>query len=221
MIPATLLVIAKEPLPGRVKTRLCPPCTPDEAAGVARASLADTLEVVAGVSARRRVLVLDGRPGAWLPHGIEVVPQCEGGLDHRLARAFAGVDGPAFLVGMDTPQLTRALVEGALARLLVPGVDAVLGLARDGGWWGIGLRRGDARAFDGVPMSANVTGAAQLRRLAALGLRTSALPVLEDVDTFAGARAVASSVPGSRFARAVGRVEARIRRDRSAVGAGR
>lgn len=101
-----LLVIAKEPLPGRVKTRLTPPYTPAEAALIAEAALADTLRTVLAVPARRRVLVLEGRPGPWLPPGIDVVPQCAGGLDERLAAAFAGCTGPTLLVGMDTPQIT-------------------------------------------------------------------------------------------------------------------
>ncbi|CAM5579726.1 hypothetical protein SVIOM342S_07620 [Streptomyces violaceorubidus] len=90
----TLLVIAKQPRPGRVKTRLTPPFTPAEAAALAEAALADTLGAVAATPARRRVLVLDGDPGPWLPPGFDVVPQGAGGLDARLADAFAGCAGP-------------------------------------------------------------------------------------------------------------------------------
>ncbi|SCE32790.1 hypothetical protein GA0115246_114565, partial [Streptomyces sp. SolWspMP-sol7th] len=102
----TLLVIAKEPRAGRVKTRLTPPFTPGQAAALAEASLTDTLRTVAATPATRRVLVLDGTPGPWLPPGFDVVPQCAGGLDERLAAAFAGCAGPALLIGMDTPQVT-------------------------------------------------------------------------------------------------------------------
>ncbi|MGI8595674.1 MAG: TIGR04282 family arsenosugar biosynthesis glycosyltransferase [Thermoleophilaceae bacterium] len=202
----TLLVIAKEPRPGLSKTRLSPPCTPEEAAGLAEAALRDTLEAVAAVPAARRVLVLEGRPGPWLPGGYEVVPQRAGGLDERLAGAFATADGPAFLVGMDTPQVTPSLIGACVSILARPGVDAVLGRAPDGGYWAIGLMRPDERAFRGVPMSVETTGEAQRARLEELGLRTEELPVLRDVDFFADARAVASEAPGSRFARAVGAV---------------
>jgi hypothetical protein len=65
----TLLVIAKQPVPGRVKTRLVPPCTHEQAAVLAEAALADTLRTVLATPARRRVLVLDGRPGPWSPVG--------------------------------------------------------------------------------------------------------------------------------------------------------
>jgi len=202
----TLLVIAKEPRPGLSKTRLSPPCSPEEAAALAEAALHDTLESVAAVPAARRVLVLEGRPGPWLPAGYEVVPQRAGGLDERLAGAFAAATGPAFLVGMDTPQVTPALIEASASALAGPEVDAVLGRAEDGGYWAIGLVRPDERAFRGVPMSVETTGEAQRARLDELGLRTEELPVLRDVDFFEDARAVASEAPDSRFARAVGAV---------------
>jgi len=64
-------------------------------------ALADTLHAVLAAPARRRLLVLDGEPGAWLPPGFDVVPQCGGGLDERLAAAFAAVSGPALLIGME------------------------------------------------------------------------------------------------------------------------
>ena len=81
---------------------------------------------------------------------------------------------------------------------------AAFGPAVDGGYWGIGLRRADDAAFRGVPMSEAGTGAAQLRRLFALGLRTALLPRLRDVDTIADAHAVAAAAPRSRFAAVLG-----------------
>ena len=93
----TVLVIAKQPVPGRVKTRLVPPCTHEQAAALAEAALTDTLHTVLTVPASHRVLVLDGEPGPWLPPGFDVVPQCGGLLDERLAAAFAAVRGPALL----------------------------------------------------------------------------------------------------------------------------
>jgi rSAM/selenodomain-associated transferase 1 len=195
-----LIVIAKEPVPGRVKTRLTPPFTPAQAAGLAAAALADTLAAVAEAPVTRRVLALDGTPGTWLPPGFEVVPQVEGGLDRRLAGAFDAVGGPALLVGMDTPQLSPGLLARSLGRLAAPGVDAVLGPAPDGGYWAIGLRRAGARVFTGVPMSSAATASAQLARLDELGLRCEELEPLRDIDTEADARAVASLCPRSRFA---------------------
>lgn len=199
-----LLVIAKAPVPGRVKTRLTPPCTPTQAAALARAALEDTLAAVAASRrVTRRVVVLDGEPGPWLPPGFDVIPQRDGGLSERLAGAFEDAGAPALLVGMDTPQLTPELLDGGIAALAAAGVDAALGTATDGGYWAIGLRRADGRVFEDVPMSAVNTGVVQAARLAALGLATASLPPLLDVDTVADARRVATAAPQSRFAAAL------------------
>lgn len=191
----TLLVIAKEPVPGRVKTRLVPPCTYEEAAALAEAALTDTLHAVLRVPAHRRVLVLDGKPGPWLPSGFDVVPQCGGPLDERLAGAFAAVSGPALLIGMDTPQVTPRLLTADWH-----GADAVFGPAADGGFWALGLRAPDPALLRGVPMSTPRTGAIQRARLLAAGLRVTDLPQLRDVDTAADAVAAARQAPRSRFA---------------------
>lgn len=198
-----LIVIAKEPRPGEVKTRLCPPCTPRDAAVVAAAALADTMDAACASGADRVVLALDGRPGPWCPAGVDVVGQGDGGLDRRLARAWAAVRAPAVQIGMDTPQVTAADLDDAMAALDTPGVDAVLGPALDGGWWAIGMRRPHRRAFVGVPMSRPDTGARQQQRLTDLGLRTRRLAARRDVDTWTDALAVAADVPDTRFADAV------------------
>jgi len=200
-----LLVIAKAPVPGKVKTRLCPPCTPQQAADLARAALRDTLAAAAAAAASRRVLVLEGPPGPWLEPGFEIIAQRGDGLAERLAAAFEDVGEPAFLVGMDTPQVTPALLEAGLDGLEAN--ESAFGAALDGGYWGIGLRAADARVFDGVPMSRDNTGAVQRARLAILGLRTAILPPLRDIDTIEDARAVAREAPGSRLAAALEAIE--------------
>ncbi|MFG3256797.1 DUF2064 domain-containing protein [Streptomyces sp. NPDC048172] len=201
---STLLVVAKEPVPGRVKTRLTPPFSPGEAARLACAALTDTLAAVAATPADRRVLVLDGAPGAWLPDGLdlEVLPQAAGGLDERLADAFSQVAGPALLIGMDTPQVTPRLLARGLA--LARG-GAALGPAADGGFWALGLAAPDPSLVRGVPMSTSGTGDAQLRRLVLAGLVVGELPTLRDVDTAADAFAVAATAPTTHFAHALTR----------------
>jgi hypothetical protein len=199
--------MAKEPLPGRVKTRLCPPLDHEQAAALAEASLADTLRAAASTAAARHVLVLDGSPGPWLPPGFEVIAQRGDGLAERLANATRDVGEALLFVGMDTPQLTPALLGGALARLAEPTIDAVLGPTADGGYWTIGLCDPDPHTFDDVPMSRDGTGAAQLARLTALGLRTARLDdELRDVDTIEDAAAVAELAPWTRFAAAFERL---------------
>lgn len=197
---AALMVLAKAPVPGRVKTRLCPPCTPEEASELAAAALADTLDVALRAGAERVLLVLDGGPPAWLPR-VEVMPQRGDGLADRLAAAFDDVRGRALLVGMDTPQVTPELLAAGLARLRA-GAPAVLGPALDGGYWAIGLQRPDARVFAGIPMSSPTTRGAQESRLIGLGMTPALLPALRDVDCVADAAAVSRAAPDGRFARA-------------------
>jgi rSAM/selenodomain-associated transferase 1 len=197
---AALVVIAKAPVPGRSKTRLCPPCTPEQAADLAEAALRDTLAAVAATPCSRRMVVLEGPAGGWLSPGFEVVPQRGAGLGRRLASAFEDVGGPAVIVAMDTPQVSPAMLTHAVGALSDPGTDAVLGPTSDGGYWTIGLRRPDPDAFTGVPMSSPATHAAQLKQLQILGLSTAHLPSLTDVDSIDDARAVARVAPATLFA---------------------
>ena len=204
----TIAIIAKAPEPGRVKTRLCPPCTPDDAARIATAALADTIGVVRLTRCARRVVALDGTPEPEIHGDLEVIQQRGAGLDERLAALFDDLGGPALVIAMDTPQVTPTLLEDGVAQLRA-GADAVLGRALDGGYWAIGLQRPDAECFLGVPMHSASTGATQLDRLRARHLAVSSLPTLRDVDTFDDALAVAVDVPGSRFANAVAAAERR------------
>ena len=214
-LAAQVMVIAKEPVPGRVKTRLTPPYTPAEAAELANAALADTLAAVASAGLARRVLALAGLPGPWLPPGFDVIGQRGGGLDERIASALADAraawPAPLVLIGMDTPQVTPALLAAAAEPLVSGAADAMFGMAEDGGFWLLGLREIDPALVLGVPMSRPDTGALQLARLHAAGLRVLPLPELADVDTAAEAERIAAAIPGSRFAarlRALGRREA-------------
>jgi glycosyltransferase A (GT-A) superfamily protein (DUF2064 family) len=211
-----VLVLAKTPVAGRVKTRLCPPCTPTEAAEVAAAALADTLAAVVACGAGRRILALDGAPGSWIPPGFEVVAQRGDGLAERLGAAWSDAGGPGLQIGMDTPQVTPVLLDASLARLDAvmsarngTGDVAVLGPAPDGGWWSIGLSRAEPAVFAGVPMSTADTGRAQRARLAELGWDVTDLPTLRDIDTMADLQAVARSIPGSRTAAVADRLGVR------------
>lgn len=203
LVPA-IIVMAKAPVPGRVKTRLCPPCTAREAAAVAAAALADTLAAVAASRAARKVLALDGPPGPWLPPGFEVIPQRGSTFNDRLASAWSDTGGPGLQIGMDTPQVTAEELDGLLAALDdTAGRPAVLGPALDGGWWVIGWRRADPRAvFAGVPMSTAVTGRAQARRLVGLGFDLVPAQPKRDIDRIDDLFAVAAAHPGLRTAAA-------------------
>lgn len=198
-----LLLLAKTPVPGRVKTRLCPACTPAQAATIAAAMLADTVDVLTAAPAAARTLVIDGDLAA--PRGWRRHPQRGSGLGERLAAAYADTALPGvatLLVGMDTPQLRVGHVVAACAALATAG--AVLGPAEDGGWWALGLRDPSAaRVLTGVPMSTSDTGTATRTALRRVGLDVATLPTLRDVDTTVDAWAVAADCPRSRFAQAV------------------
>jgi glycosyltransferase A (GT-A) superfamily protein (DUF2064 family) len=194
--------MAKSPQPGRVKTRLCPPCTPEEAAAVATAALADTLDSVAASGADRKVVALDGAPGPWLPPGFEVVPQRGGDFNARLANAWTDAGGAGIQIGMDTPQVTAAELDGLLGGIDEgPSRRAVLGHALDGGWWAIGWRRADpGPVFAGVPMSTSDTGRAQEERLLAMGFDVVRAQTKRDIDTIDDLAAVATGFPWLRTA---------------------
>lgn len=197
----TVVVLAKEPRPGRVKTRLVPAWGVQGAADLARAALLDTMETV-GELPCRRVLALDGAVGPWLTgaSGWSVIPQRGDGQAARIAAACCEVGGPVLLIGMDTPQL--AVDDLAAAADALRDHDSVVGPSTDGGWWLLGQQEPDPRALADVPMSTAQTCSAQVRALRLLGQRVALLHRLRDVDEPADVEAVAALVPRSRFARA-------------------
>jgi glycosyltransferase A (GT-A) superfamily protein (DUF2064 family) len=206
MTHTQVLVLAKTPVAGRVKTRLCPPCTPEQAARVAAAALADTLDTVTAARAARRILVVDGDHPA--PPGWGRLTQRGGPLGERLANAFADAAAglPTVLVGMDTPQLRTDQLHEAFHLLGEPaGPGAVLGHAVDGGWWLLGLRdSGDAAVLRDVVTSTPTTGAETESALLRRGRRVARVAALRDVDHAGDAHAVAAEcAPDSRFARTV------------------
>jgi hypothetical protein len=199
-----LVVIAKSPVPGKVKTRLCPPFSLEQAALIAEAALRDTLTAVAATPAAARTIALEGPVGPWLPESIDVIAQHGEGLDERLANAFDDAErrcpAPLLLVGMDTPQLTPALLTAA-AHTLVESGAAVLGPATDGGWWALGLQRANRRLLVGVPTSTPRTCEFQARRLRDHGIDVTLLDTLVDVDDADSATQVSREAPNTEFAR--------------------
>ena len=212
MTDATIVVLAKEPVPGRVKTRLMPDYTAEQAAALAGAALADTLAAATAVPDAAVVLALDGHAGEWLPSGVPVIPQRGDGLDERIAAALldAWTGLPILLIGMDTPQVTSELLSGSLETLAT--TEVVLGHADDGGWWAIGLHEPDARLLLGVPMSTRHTGIEQERRIRESGRALVLLPTLRDVDLPRDAARVAALAPATRFAAAFRGMRAELAR---------
>lgn len=205
-----IVVLAKEPKPGRVKTRLQRRFSADEAVQLAAAAVRDTQRAIRASRVPRRILCWDGDPSQFAD-GFEVLPQRTGTLNDRLAGAFndlgRDVSARVLLIGMDTPQISSALLDTDWN-----GCDAVLGLSDDGGFWAIGLQSPDpisalrqAQAifadpvFAGIEMSTARTGSAQLARLLSLGRSVKLLPPLRDVDEPEDAAYVADHFPSLEF----------------------
>ena len=211
MTDPAVLVVAKAPEPGLVKTRLGADIGMDRAARLAAAALLDTLAAGAATGwpghvslagdldkAVRAEEIRDALDG-WTIH-----PQEGPDFAARLVDAHRRVRGPVVQVGMDTPQLTGALLAEAAAGLA--SYDAILGPAEDGGWWVLALRDPmTAAVLTGVAMSTPATYADTRSALEGAGLRVGVTASLRDVDTVEDADVVAELAPGSRFARAWGR----------------
>ncbi|TGD84421.1 DUF2064 domain-containing protein [Mycolicibacterium sp. CH28] len=213
-LAVAVLVVAKAPVPGKVKTRLAATVGAELAAEVAAAALLDTLDAVRSAPVHNRIIALDGDLDAALRsveirsalNGFTVIPQRGEGLGQRLANAHldAGTlaGKPVLQIGMDTPQVTPNQL-GECARVLLQS-DAALGMARDGGWWILGVSTPDlAAGLVDVVMSSADTGRATLEVLRARGCGVALLPLLDDVDTIADVFPVRMECPLiSRFRRA-------------------
>lgn len=193
-IPVTVLVVAKAPVPGLAKTRLAAKLGEQAAADIAAAALLDTLDAVCATPVTHRVVALTGDLDRASRAGeireclaaFTVIEQRGEGFADRLANAHADAAAtghqPVVQIGMDTPQVSAELLTGCAQRLLT--VPALLGMARDGGWWVLGVA--DAATADcvrDVPMSQADTGAVTLAALEHTGICVSLVEELHDVDT--------------------------------------
>ncbi len=221
MIPVSVLVVAKAPVPGLAKTRLAAAVGNDVAADIAAAALLDTLDAVAGSPVAARVVAMTGnlddaqRSGEIRSRLADFVVVRQRGDDFadRLANAHldtAAVTGglPVLQIGMDTPQVNPELI-GRCAQALADNA-AVLGMARDGGWWVLGVTEATtADCLRSVPMSAPETGAETLAALLHTGITVELLSELADVDTLDDVDAVRRACrPDSRFSRITAQVRA-------------
>lgn len=211
MWSGTVLVVAKAPVPGLAKTRLAASVGAEVAADIAAAALLDTLDAVAAAPVSRRVVALTGDleqacRAAEIANrltGFDVIAQRGDCFAERLAHAHedAAAPGlPVLQIGMDTPQISPALIDECGQALW--DADTVLGLAADGGWWVLGVQDpAMAGCLCGVPMSQPDTGARTLLALFDAGLGVRLVDELADVDTIADIDGVrCACAPTARFA---------------------
>ncbi|PKH40743.1 hypothetical protein SAMN05192575_105157 [Nocardioides alpinus] len=204
-----VLIVAKAPVPGRVKTRLGARIGHDAAASLAAAALLDTLEACRAAGAEGHLSLagdlrdaVDNEAISAALEGWTVSPQRGDTFAERLVAAHrdAGT-GPVVQVGMDTPHVTAAALTAAAEGL--DDHDAVLGPATDGGWWALARRDPEVvRHVAQVEMSTSSTYVDTRAALELAGCRVGHVPAMTDVDTVADADLVAAGWPHTRFARA-------------------
>ena len=211
VLPVTLLVVAKAPEPGRAKTRLAATIGDRVAAEIAAAALLDTLDAVAAAPVAARVAAITGDLDAAANAAeirqrlasFTVIPQRGEDFAARLANAHADAAGghPVLQIGMDTPQVSADLLTRCARRLLE--APAVLGPARDGGWWVLGVAEpAMAQCLRTVPMSVPDTGDLTLKALRDNDIDVVTIETLADVDFVDDVAVVREAcAPTSRFAR--------------------
>ncbi|HEV8539891.1 MAG TPA: TIGR04282 family arsenosugar biosynthesis glycosyltransferase [Nitrospiraceae bacterium] len=197
---AALIIFAKAPIPGQVKTRLCPPLTPDEAATLHGSMVLDVLERTHPSTLR----VAQGSRQGWdrflacAPssqhvffsimeerYGVSLLSQTGNDLGARMCDAFRSIFElgyqKAVLIGTDVPSLSSRLVAQGLSSLATH--DVVLGPALDGGYYLIGLKHLEAGLFADLPWSSDRVCELTQEKARALQLSLELLPPQRDLDT--------------------------------------
>ena len=183
---STIVIFARAPQLGEVKTRLAKTIGAERALALYEAFLDDTCALTQGLGARRIIAVAGDVDHPRVQHlaksqRLVVEPQGDGDLGERMARAIAThvAAGPVVIVGSDSPTLPRAYVHQALDELMTN--DVVIGPSDDGGYYLVGARVPVPELFAGVRWSTPEVLATTLERL---GARPHALlPAWHDVDS--------------------------------------
>ncbi|MGZ8385884.1 MAG: TIGR04282 family arsenosugar biosynthesis glycosyltransferase [Nitrospira sp.] len=198
-----LVVFAKAPIPGQVKTRLCPPLTPDEAATLHGSFVLDTLERTKAAVATLKVPIdryLACAPSATHiffkimeeRQGVKLIDQVGDDLGARMNQAFQTLFSQRYrhvvLIGTDVPTLPLDHVKQALTAL--ENHDLVLGPALDGGYYLIGLKRMAPKLFTDIPWATDQVLRLTQGKAATIGLAVSLIHPWRDVDTLADLEAL-------------------------------
>lgn len=202
-------IFAKQPLAGRVKTRLCPPLSPQQAAELYRTCLQETVSAMANAPAER-VLFFDGDKAFFAETfpGLRLIPQSDGDLgqrlDHAFAQLFAEGCRAAALIGSDSPDLPIPLVAKAFTAL--NDCDLTVAPARDGGYVLIGQRSHNPDLFCDMPWSSADLWPTTRKRAEQLGLSCHELATWEDLDDLASLQRLCRRAPDSLTAQQAGRI---------------
>ncbi len=202
--PAVVAVMAKAPRAGVVKTRLCPPLSADEAAGLYRCFLLDTIDRIRALEGTTvAIAYAPPEDRAFFEEAgpeLILVPQRGSDLGTRLANVFDQLFGRGFgavlAMGADTPTLPGEFLRRGLDALADPRLDVALGPTEDGGYYLIGLRAPRPDLFEGIPWSTSRVFDETMRRARAATLNVAVLPRWYDVDTADDLRRLRASLPG-------------------------
>jgi rSAM/selenodomain-associated transferase 1 len=187
-----LIVFARKPLPGSVKTRLSPPLSAEDAARLYECMLLDTLDLVQTLDGITPFIFFQEDSGAAgyfsaVAPGVAAAPQQGVDLGERMHRAFAQIFARGFsetaIIGSDSPDLPPAYVHAAFSALAQDGVDVVFGPAADGGYYLLALKRMRGELFMDIPWSSSAVLACSVARAKASLLGVTLLPQWNDVDT--------------------------------------
>ena len=191
MKPNALIIFAKQPAPGRVKTRLSPPLTMEEGAELYSCMLRDTIAMAGGLPDLHLTIHHQDDPGAAdyfaaLAPGVESYPQVGNDLGERMQNAFVRLFRKGFrkvaVIGSDSPDLPGEYVLRAY-EMIDGGADAVFGPAEDGGYYLLAMERLWQELFSDLPWSSGKLLRASLDRADEAGIRVSLLPGWYDMDT--------------------------------------
>ncbi|MBD1399920.1 TIGR04282 family arsenosugar biosynthesis glycosyltransferase [Pelovirga terrestris] len=203
-------IFAKQPVPGRVKTRLCPPLTPEQAADLYQVCLQETVTRMQSLVGCELAICYSGDKdwfAATFP-GITLVPQRGSDLGARLAQCLsdwltAGY-GAAVLIGSDAPDLPLERIEQAFSALET--ADLVHGPALDGGYYLVGETTHHAQLFQNISWSTDEVLAQSLAKATQLGLRSVLLEPWDDLDDLPALLRLVTRTPHSSTAIHITRV---------------
>ena len=187
------MVVAKEPVPGKVKTRFIPQLSPADAAGLYRCSLHDRITEISALNGVDRAI-------AYTPEdardtftelsldGFELFAQRGKGLGERLnnifqdnlARGYQAVS----IVDSDSPDLPKSIINESFGLLLSKQAEVVLGPCHDGGYYLVGLRKPYPELFRNIPWSTKNVLSTTLEKARKMGLNVRLLSRWNDLDTF-------------------------------------
>ena len=206
MAANALVIFAKWPLPGQVKTRLCPPLRSDQAAELARCFLLDTVERVSRLEEVQVWVAFtpadsEARFRALLPASVCYLPQRGADLGERelniFVDLFEGAATRVAIMGSDIPSVPLAYLRSAFDLLKNPDCDAVLGPSRDGGYYCIGTQAGHAglpALFEHIEWSTEKVMQQTLQQARLHNLNVRLIPRWYDVDTVKDMRKLAEQL---------------------------